>query len=95
MLRYLSCESSRLVSLDKVLDVQRAVGWLSGESQVDPRVVVIARAVVEDGVVDALHIAIHECAHRRRREEFPLVTLVFLLHLPVSFVTTAAAAGQC
>lgn len=80
------------MSLDEILDVQGPVGWLSGEGKVDPRIVVSARAVVDDGVVDALHIAIHECADRRRGEGFRLVALVFLLLL-FSLVTAAAAAA--
>lgn len=71
--------------------MQGALGWLSGESKVDARIVVSARAVVDDGVVEALHIAVHEGADRRRGQGFRLLTLV-LLHLLFSFVTAAATA---
>lgn len=53
----------------------------------NPRIMLIAGAVIDDGVVNALHIAVRECSHRQR----------FLLCLPfaiwASFVAASAAEG--
>lgn len=43
-----------------------AVGWrLPGEAEVDPRIVVSAGRVEDQGIVDALDVAVHECCHGR------------------------------
>lgn len=48
-----------MTAIHAILDLELARG-LPGESEVHPRVMVGARSIVEDGVVNTLHIAVHE-----------------------------------
>ena len=46
-----------------VLDMQSTAATTTSEENMDTRIVVGERGVEENGVVNGLYIAVHECTH--------------------------------
>lgn len=46
-----------------VLDMQSTAATTTSEENMDTRIVVVARGVEENGVVNGLNIAVRECIH--------------------------------
>lgn len=72
-----------------VLDVKSAAIWLPGKREVNSGIVVSAAAVVHDGIVHALNVAVHVGSHGQCILCLPFLTLVLLR---TAFVAAGAAA---
>lgn len=60
----ISLSLSLLVMMHSLLKVNSAAAiWIPGEGEVDTRVMVGARGIEDNRVVNTLYIAIHKCSH--------------------------------
>jgi len=88
---FLSLSLSTLVAIATVLDMESSrTRRFSGESNMHPRIMMTAWRIVNDWVVNTLHITVHKCTHRRWPHWSSFVVLVLLA---VAFFTTAALAS--
>lgn len=79
-----------IIAGDTVLDVKSAAIRLPGKREVNSGIVVSAAAVVHDGIVNALNVAVHVGSHGQCILCLPFLTLV-LLH--IAFVAAGAGAA--